>query len=115
MYPAVRSHHLEQAIHIGVFELGQLAVVQNAVDDGVLVPEGFQHIGIGRVAPLGLFAVGQAQFFKQHIAQLHRGVDVELSAGQLVDFLCPGGELGFQLLPIGGEAVGVQREADQLH
>ena len=66
MNPPVRADYLAQAVHIGGFQLGQLAVLQNAVDNGVLALELFQHVGLGGVAGFGLFYRGKTQFIKQN-------------------------------------------------
>ena len=70
----VRGNDLFQPLHIGGVELGQLAVFQDLVDDGVLVPQLFQHLGAGGVAGLGLFHRRQAQVLKEDLAQLLGGV-----------------------------------------
>ena len=67
---SVLGNHLEQTVHIGGFELGKLAVLQNLVDDFVLAAQAFQHLGAGGVAGLGLFAGGQTQLFKEDFSKL---------------------------------------------
>ena len=81
----VVGDHLAQAVHIGGLQFGELAVVQDLLDDGVLAPELVQHLRVGGVARLGLLHRGQAQLVKEDAAQLLGGVDVELLPGQLVD------------------------------
>lgn len=59
---------LEQAVGIGGFELGILAVLQHRTDNGRLIAELFQHIGIGGPAGFRLFPVGQSQLSKENLA-----------------------------------------------
>ena len=72
---------------VGAFQLGVLSVAQHIRHDGRIVPQLFQHVGIGGPAGLGLFPVGQAQLFKQDHAQLLGGVDVECLPRRGVDGL----------------------------
>ncbi len=50
----VRGDHLAQPVHIGGLQLGQLAVLQNFLNDRVAAPELLQHVGVGGVAGFGL-------------------------------------------------------------
>ncbi len=77
--------HLGEPVHIGGLELGQLPVLQDAVDDGVLPPELVQHLGVGGIARLSLLHRGQAQLVEEDAAQLLGGVDVELLPRQRKD------------------------------
>ena len=77
MDASVRSHHLEQSIHIGGFELGELAVLQNPVDDVVLAAQRFQHLRTGGIAGLGLFSCRQTQML-HGVDVVHAGVLIHL-------------------------------------
>ena len=70
----VGADDLGEALHIGGVQLGQLAVVQNLVDDGMGGPQLLQHLGAGGVARLGLFHRGQAHLLKENVPQLLGGV-----------------------------------------
>ena len=111
----VGGDDLAQAVHVGGFQLGELAVVQNGLDDGVLAPQLLQHLGVGGVARLGLFHRRQPQLFKEDLAQLLGGVDVELLPRQRENgLLVPGDALG-QGLAEGGEGFPVHQHPGQLH
>ena len=62
--PPVRTDDLGQTVHIGGLQLGELAVLQNLVNDGVLAPQLVQHLGIGGPAGFGLFHRWEPQRFK---------------------------------------------------
>ena len=54
----------------------------------MLIQQLFQGVRVGGIAPGGLFAVGQIQLLKQHLAQLLGAVEVEApDAGELVHLL----------------------------
>ena len=54
----IGADDLGQAVGVGGFQLGELAVLQDAVNNGVLPPELVQHVGVGGVARLGLLHRG---------------------------------------------------------
>ena len=84
--PSVRSDHLAQTVSIGGFQLGELAVLQDLLDDGVLSPQLLQHLRVGGPPCLGLFHRRQAQTLKEHLAQLLGGIDIEgVLSGQIID------------------------------
>ena len=85
MDPPIRPDHLGEPVHIGGFQLGQLPVLQDGLDDRMLAPQLLQHVGVGGVASLGLFHRGQSQLVKEDAAQLLGGVDVELLPRQRKD------------------------------
>ena len=58
---SVRTDDLAQTVRVGGLQLGELAVLQDMFDDGVLAPQLFQHVGVGGVAGFGLFHRGKAQ------------------------------------------------------
>ncbi len=74
----VGGNDLAQAVSVGRFQLGELAVVQNGLDDGVLAPQFLQYLGVGGVAGFCLLYRGQAQLVKEDLAQLLGGIDVKL-------------------------------------
>ena len=89
---------LGQAVGIGALQLAHLAPCQNGGDDIVLFLELFQGFRIGGITGAGLFAGLQAQFLKQHHAQLLGRADVELSSGQFINLGLQIFDLAFQLL-----------------
>ena len=111
----VGGDDLGEALHIGGLELGELPVVQNGLDDGVLPLELFQHLGAGGVARLGLFHRGQAQLVKEDVPQLLGGVDVEGLPRQLIDLGLVSGDALGEHLPKGGQGLPVYQEALPLH
>ncbi len=108
---AVLMDLLDEAVGVGGFELGEHPVVLNGGDDGVLVLQLFQDIGIGGIAGLGLFHRGQAQLVKEQFSQLDGRIDVEGGVGVGIDDLLRGRDaLGehlpelLQLGPVDGNA-----------
>ena len=83
----VSGNDLAQALHIGGVELGQLSVLQHQRDNGVLILQLLQHLGVGGVPGLGLLHRGQPQLFKQNMAQLLGREDVELLPRLSINFL----------------------------
>ena len=77
--------------------------------------ERFQHLGVGGVAALGLFAVGEAEAVKEHLRQLLGGIKVEGDAGQLHDLLFEGGNPAVQHFPEVFNPLPVDLEAQNLH
>ena len=110
-----RADDLQKPLDIGALELGQLAVFQNRRDDRMQARELFEHVHIGRVAGLGLFLRGQAELFKQHLAQLAGGVDVEFAARVLVDLPDQHRDARVQLVAEGAQLVRRDRAAEHLH
>ena len=113
---AVGGDDLIQAVYIGGLELGQLAVFQNGLDDGVLAPELFQHLRVGGVAGFGLLHRGQAQLLKEDAPQLLGGVEVEgILPRQVIDGVLDLVDSGGQLVAEGVERPPVDEEAHVLH
>ena len=84
--PSVRSDHLAQPVSIGGFQLGELAVLQDLLNDGVLSPQLLKHLRIGRPSRLCLFHRRQTQALKEDLPQLLGGIDVEgILSGQGID------------------------------
>ena len=106
---AVRADNLHKAVGIGALEFGQHPVVHDGGDNGVLILQLFQHIGIGGIAGLRLFPGGQAQFFKEQGAQLLGRLNIKGAIGIAVNqslavrdaLLQHFAELG-QLIPVNG-------------
>ena len=113
---ALPIHQPQQRIDIGGVQLAHLAVQQDFLDAGVQRRNGFQGLGIGAVAGLGLALGGQAQGFKQHLAQLLGAVQVEAGhPGQVVDLLAQGVHLAGEVRPQAVQHLGVHLEAQGLH
>ncbi|CAN4017544.1 hypothetical protein AJOOGB_AJOOGB_04360, partial [Dysosmobacter welbionis] len=102
-------------VGIGGFQLGVLAILQHRPHDGGLVPELFQHIGVGGPAGLGLFAMGQAQLAEEDLPQLLGGVDVEFLPRHGVDLLFQLGAPPGQQIPESTEGLGVYPASGGLH
>ena len=113
--PVLRTDDLQKPLDIGAFELGQLAVFQNRRDDRMHARELCQHVHVGRVPGLGLFLRRQAELFKQHLAQLAGGVDVEFAARVLVDLADQHLDTRVQLVAKGAQLVRRDRAARDLH
>ena len=111
----VRLDDLHQPIHVGAFQLGVLPVAQHVRHDGRVVPQLFQHVGIGGPAGLGLFPVGQAQLFKQDHAQLLGRVDVECLPRRGVDGLLRLIHDALQRLAVLCQSLPVHQKARRLH
>ena len=77
MHPPVFADFLQQAVGVGGFQLGQHPVIHDGGDDGVLILQLFQHLGIGGVALLGLLGRRQAQLLKEDFPQLFWGIDIK--------------------------------------
>ena len=93
----------------------QLAVLQNAVDDGVVRPELFQHLRAGGVARFRLLHRRQAHVLKQDLAQLLSGVEVKFLPGHGPDLPLQGGDAGFELLSKVGQGIQVHQHPGLLH
>ena len=111
----VGADDLAQAVHIGGFQLGQLAIVQNLLDDGVGAPQLVQHVGVGGIARLSLLHRGQAQLVEEDAAQLLGGVDVELLPRQVEDVFLHGLDAHGEHVPKLGQGFAVHQKALRLH
>ena len=76
--PAILIDEGVQSVRIGGFQLGQLSVLQDQLDDRILQTELLQHLRRGGITCLRLFPVGQPLFLKKDHAQLFGRIDVEL-------------------------------------
>ena len=68
--PRLRIDQRRKGIDVGRFELGELAVLQKQLDNGVSAAESLQHGRIGGVAALGPPPSGQSQLLEEHQTQL---------------------------------------------
>ena len=82
-----------QCSHVGGFQLGERAVLDQLFGNLVIRRQVFQHAIVRGKSALGLFAGRQLLLFKEQLCQLLGGIDVDLISGVGVDFF---GE-GFQL------------------
>ena len=82
--PGLGVHELRQRVDVGRLELLHRAVVEDLARQLVHQRQLLEHVlGGGRGARLGrLLAALQAEPVEQHLAQLHRRVDVELALGE---------------------------------
>ena len=104
--PLIRPDIDRQSVGIGGFQLGQLPVLQDVLDNGRLPGKLFQHICRRGITCLGLLAPGKLHGIKEHLSQLLRRIDVEfhsrLGMDGLLQFLYPLHQrvaVGLQLLP----------------
>ena len=82
---AVRGDGLQKAVRVGALELRKLPVFEHHARDRVFVTELFEYVDVCAPAGLRLLSGGQGELFKQHLAELLGGEDVEFAAGQLPD------------------------------
>jgi len=88
-------HQLDQGVGISRFQLGQRTLPQDHGRQFVLHGQRRQHIDIGGVGGFscGFFSGRQLEFFKEDVAELLAGIDVEAFAGQPENFAFEGLEL----------------------
>ena len=115
MDPPVGGDDLGQPLHIGGVEFGQLPVLQDQVDDGVLGAELFQHLGAGGVPRLGLFHRGQPQPLKEDPPQLLGRIDVKLLPRLGIDLPLEHLDAGLQGLAEVGQGRLVHQHPGLLH
>ena len=115
MNAAIRGNRLVQTVHIGALEFRVFAVLQNLGNNGVMGLQLFQHIGIGGIAPLGLFQRRQVEPFEKDFTQLLGGVDIELTAGVVEDFLLALPNTQIQHLTKGSQRLAVHIHTAALH
>ena len=89
--------------------------VQHLVHDRVLAPELLQHVGVGAPAGLGLFPGRQPQLVKEDLAELLRGLDVELPPRVPPDALLQAGDVLVEALAEVIERFAVYQKARVLH
>ncbi len=104
-----------QCVGVRAAELLDLAVTQQVFDDRVLVGHLLERVGVGRRAGLRLLDRRQAELLEEDLAQLGRGVHVELHPGVGLDLsdevLAALGQLGAQSL----EELAIDLDAGVLH
>ena len=81
----------------------------------MLAAQLFEGLGVRRPAGFRLFAGGEHQLFKQDLAELLRGVDVELLAREGVDLLLQRVDADGELLPVVVQRLPVDEKARPLH
>ena len=111
----IGANNLHQAVSIGALEFGQHPVVHNGRNNGVLVLELFQHIGIGGIAGFGLLPGGQAQLFEEQGSQLLGRLDIEGTIGIAVNQCLAVRDPLFQHFAELGQLVPVNGNAQPLH
>ena len=94
---AVVGDERRQRLDVGGSKLRVGAPVENRLDGRVDVHELLEDRRVGRVAGLGLAALGQLQLAEQHVAQLLRGADGEFVADGVEDRSLEPGDLGCEL------------------
>ena len=81
----------------------------------MLAPEFLQHVGVGAPAGLGLFPGRQPQLVKEDLAELLRGLDVELPPRVPPDALLQAGDVLVEALAEVIERFAVYQKARVLH
>ena len=89
-----------QAFRIGGIQLCQLAVIQNFLDHRIIRRQLFQHIRCRGITCLCLFSSRKLHPLKENLSQLLGGIDIELMACLLVDFLFQLGDSHLKPVPI---------------
>ena len=112
---AVLTQHAWQRVEVGALELGELAVLDDLLGDGVDGGEHREHGCIGRVAGLGLLAVRQTHALEEHLRELLGRVHQELTAGQLVNLGAKQVDVAGGIRREPGQHAGVEPDADALH
>ena len=107
--------HVGQRLDVGAAQLGQLAPLEDAIDDRVGVDEALHLLGVGGVALRGLARFGQFELVEEHAAELLGRADVELVSGVLVNLRRDRLDFAVELLVEVFEDVGVERDAGQFH
>ena len=112
---AVVGDERRQRLDVGGSKLRVGAPVENRLDGRVDVHELLEDRRVGRVAGLGLAALGQLQLAEQHVAQLLRGADGEFVADGVEDRSLEPGDLGCELAIQDRQGIEVDGHADGLH
>ncbi len=82
----LRMDHRRQRIDVGALELGVLPVLDDLRRQRVHAGEVFEHVHVGAGAGLGALEHRQLLLREQNLLKLLGRADVELPAGELVDF-----------------------------
>ena len=85
--PVASCDQRRQRVEVGALQLGQLSPPLDLLDDRVLVADRAQHARVGGEAGLAAPLARQLQLLEQDRAELLRGADRELLAGQLADLV----------------------------
>ena len=106
-----------QRVGVGALELGDAAIVEDALDDGMCASDHRQRLFVGGELAGGrlLRLLDQLEFVEEHFAELLVRVHVELASGQPLDVGLGGGHLLGELHAEVGQHGGVDPDAFQLH
>ena len=115
MDAAVGTDERWQRVGVGAAQLLDLPVTQQRLDDGVVLRHLLQRVGVGRRTGLRLPDRREPEVLEQDLAQLRRGVDVELLPRMRVDLGFEPAALVVQLLAQVMEEVEVDADARLLH
>src|SRR5690606_6084203 len=111
-----RVHRLRQRVHVRALQLVQLAVLEDESWNRVpLCGQLLQHARIRGRSRLRLADDGQLQLVEQDRAQLRRGADVELLAGDLEDLLRRELQRALELPAHLGKEIAVDQDAVPLY
>jgi len=110
-----RADDLEKSLNVGAFQLGQLAVLEDARHDRVVLRDTLKHLNVGGIACFCLFRSVQAEFLEQHLAQLLGTVDVELAVRVMINLLGQVADTHVQLVTEGTQLVRLDRTARRFH
>ena len=95
---AHRIDELGQRVDVRRLELGQLAMLEDQSDDGMLLTQSFQRVRVSRVTGLRALADRQPQVLEENLRELLRRVQVELLPRDIFDFLLDRRELRTKLV-----------------
>ena len=110
-----RTDDLEKSLNVGAFQLGQLAVLEDARHDRVVLRDTLKHLNVGGIACFCLFRSLQAEFLEQHLAQLLGTVDVELAVRVMINLLGQVADTHIQLVTEGTQLIRLDRTARRFH
>ena len=110
-----RADDLEKSLNVGAFQLGQLAVLEDARHDRVVLRDTLKHLNVGGIACFCLFRSVQAEFLEQHLTQLLGAVDVELAVRVMINLLGQVADTNIQLVTEGTQLIRLDRTARRFH
>ena len=115
MNPPVRSDIIRQSVRVSGFQLRQLAILQNILNDGILRRQLLQHIRRCGVSCLGLLASRKLHFFKENHAQLFRRINIKRLSCLLIDLFFQLCDAYLKLFPILMERLALHLNSFLLH
>ena len=115
VYARVGRAQQWQGIYIGALQLGELAPLEDEVDDRMLATQSFQRVGVGAASGLGLAPAREAEIVVEEPPELLRAAGVERVPGDLLDLAL---DLGDPCMHLGAdrpEEVAIYGDSLHLH